>query len=342
MIYCNTCPRAHNFKAGIPCNRGSIFKMNYTTTLIFAFALFARFASCSEGDYNLVCKTDYSHVLKQFSRSARHFQDKLEEVKACLDPSVNNRAVCLNDTKISRSYQTNLLESHVKHDYLTAENVNNLHKYECNDLIWYALNKKYVKDIPLKEYNVLIESAVIETLLNSISIGIKVKTNKSEVLKKFGKFTNLMSNNFAAIKACLGDDMPVNKEKFCECISALDIDSSFELSCFLASLPEDVTSLGGPKVVDDIDLKIELNRYLNMMPKYSYDEDDPSDMILREYSSNLSNEQIDGLKNQIFIWFLIKACGGVLAVAVLVVLVAYFYKKKTATVDDEEKVDSEP
>ena len=154
----------------------------------------------------------------------------------------------------------------------------------ANDLIWYALNKSKVKDIPFWEYNVLIESAVIETCWIQFQLESKLKLIKWS-LEKFGKFTNLMSNNFAAIKACLGMICQSTK-KFCECILHFDIVSEqiIWIILFLASqLPEYVDIHGRSKVVDDIDLKIELNRYLNMMTKYSYHEDYPSDMILGEY-----------------------------------------------------------
>ena len=57
--------------------------MNYTTFLVFAFAFFAQFASCSEGDYKVACQTEYSYVLKRFNYTARLFHDHLDEVLAC-------------------------------------------------------------------------------------------------------------------------------------------------------------------------------------------------------------------------------------------------------------------
>lgn len=290
--------------------------MNYTTALVFAIVLFAQIVSC---DYNVVCKTECSYVLKKFNRNARRFQDKLDEVKACLLPSVENKIPCLSDTNIPASYMKRILDLSLKSDNLTTENVNVLHGYECSELNWDAENRKYAKDIPLKEYNVLTESDLIEALLNSISIGIKVETNKSAVLKKIIKLANLMSNNFGTIKSCLGEDIIINKTEFQQCISESHIDPDNELASALSALPEDVTSLGGPQAVDDNDLKMELNKYLNWMVTRYSGEDYPSDMIWGIHNSNLSDEQVDKLiNNQSGKWFWFKVGGGVLAVAVLV------------------------
>ena len=79
--------------------------------------------------------------------------------------------------------------------------------------------KKYAKDIPLKEYNVLTETEHIKALMDGVAIGIKVKTNKSVVLKCIGRAANLMSIHFKTIKFCLGKDTLVDQHTFTDCIS---------------------------------------------------------------------------------------------------------------------------
>ena len=315
--------------------------MNYTTALVFAISLLAQIVSCSEGNYKIVCKTEYSYVLKNFNRNARLFQEKLEEVYLCFRPSVEYLATCLSNIEIPPSYYHELLNLDVLDNKLTAENVNNLHESVCSRLNEYAGEKMYAKDIALTEYNVLTQADVIGELLNSISIGIKVKTCQSEELKYIGKFTNLISEHFDTIKACLSENSLIDKFLFCKCVSKKIIPEGDNLASLIEQLPEVVEFMGGLSVVDDIDLKIELNKYLNRMTTYSYDEDYPTDLILREYSSNLSNEQIDGLKKKCVRWFWIKIGVAVFGVAAVVGLVGYFFKKKTATVDEEEKVNYE-
>ena len=312
--------------------------MNCTSSLIFAIAVLAQIISC---DYKVVCRTEYSYVLKNFSQTAKHFQAHLGEAQACFDPSVVDIVECLTD-KILPPYSGLLLDS--ENGYCTpfkVADVNDMHQKACKILNDYAEREKYAKDIPLKEYNVLTETEHIKALMDGVAIGIKVKTNKSVVLKCIGRTANLMNKHFKTIKFCLGKDTLVDQHTFTDCISE-NVLYGDELASKLYNLPNDVHFSGGLSAVDDIDLKIELNKYLtNLSLGFNDDEDYSRDIKIKEYECTLGDEEIDKLIKECTKWYWIKVGGGVFAIAVLAGLVGYIYKKKAAFVYDEEKVDSE-
>ena len=312
--------------------------MNCTGSLVFVIAVLAQIVSC---DYKVVCRTEYSYVLKNFSQTAKHFQDHIDEAQACFDPSVDDIVECLTD-KILPPYSDLLLDS--ENGYLPPfddATVNNMHQNACKILNGYAERVKYAKDIPFKEYNVLTETEHIKALMDGVAIGIKVKTNKSVVLKCIGRTANSMSIHFQTIKSCLGKDTLVDQLAFTNCISE-NVLYGDELASKVYNLPNDINFSGGLSAVDDVDLKIELNKYLtNQSLSFNDDEDYPPDIKMKEYECTLGDEEIDKLIKECTKWYWIKVGGGVLAVVVLAGLVGYFYKKKTAAVDDEEKADSE-
>lgn len=311
--------------------------MNYTSSLVFVIAILAQIVSC---DYKVVCKTEYSYVLKNFNHTAKHFQANIDEAQACFDASIDT-VKCLTD-KILPPYSDVFLdyENNYKPPFDDAA-VNDMHQKACKILNDYAEREKYAKDIPLKDYNVLTETDHIKALMDGVSIGIKVKTNKSVVLKFVSRAAILMSDHFEIIKACLGKESLVDQPTFSKCISEKVLYGD-ELASKVYNLPNDVNFSGGLSAVDDIDLKMELNKYLtNLSRGFNDDEYYPPDIELKEYDSNLGDKKIGELIKEYSKWYWIKVGGGILAVVVLTGLVGYFYKKKTAVIDDDEKVDSE-
>ena len=171
--------------------------MNYTTTLVFAIALLAKFSSCSGVGYKVVCKTDYSYVLRQFNRTAIPFHENLAKVQRCLN-SNNNLESCLSAANILTPY-TDFFTLDPLFPYslpFKVEEVNEMHQRACNVLNKHAEKYGFVKDIPLKEYNLITESKRIKAILESISIGVKFKTNKSEVLKIMKRSYELMKTHY--------------------------------------------------------------------------------------------------------------------------------------------------
>lgn len=318
--------------------------MNYITVLVFAIALLAQFASSSVVDYKVVCKTDYSYVLREFNLIARDFQDRLSEVKKCLDSSAPDKNDCLESTNIPTMYlwfMSSLNEDGVliyRHP-LTVKTVNELHQDVCATLNETAKRYEYAKDIELKEYNVLADSEGIKSTFEALEIGIKVKTDKSVVLEYIRYIVRLMRKHFNKIKKCLDDGN--KKVSFRVCFS--NIDDNHDLSNDLNLLPLYVEELGCPKVINDTDLKILLNRCLiyNVYDLVQRFKSSKSDVILRAYDWNLRDEAISGLKEEYVLWFWIKLIGGVLGLAVLVWLIALYFRKNKSFVDDEEKVDYE-
>ena len=319
--------------------------MNYTTTLVLVACLLAQFASCSEVGYKVVCKTDYSYVLRQFNRTATLFQENLHEVERCLNNSNEDLASCFYAANILTPYSDFFFQDPncpdcSYHPPFSIKDVNDMHQRACNVLNNHAEKHSFVKDIPLNEYNVVTGSENVRALLDSLKIGIKVKTDKSEVIKMVRKSTELMATHYQDIKSCItvnGNDFDQNS--FFDCIHAID-----------NSLVEDLDPviyefrlLGEPMGIDDIAMKIMLNQCLNL--KVSRTNNDLSikpNLIKREYDWNLGDGQIDELINECTKWYWIRVCAGVLAVAVIVGLVSYFFKKKSTAVEgDEEKVNSD-
>ena len=149
---------------------------------------------------------------------------------------------------------------------------------------WMSMGKKmYAKILPLLNITCLPKQMWSENFWIQFQFGIKVKTCQSEELKYIGKFTNLIGEHFDTIKACLSENSLIDKFLFCKCVWEKSYLKVITLASLIEQLPEVVEFMGGLSVVDDIDLKIELNKYLNRMTTYSYDEDCPTDLILREW-----------------------------------------------------------
>ena len=170
-------------------------------------------------------------------------------------------------------------------------------------------------------------------------MGIKVKTDKSVVLEYIRYILRLMEKHFNKIKKCLDDGN--KKVSFRVCFR--NIDDNHDLSDDLNLLPIYVEELGCPKVINDTDLKILLNRCLiyDIYDLVERLKSSKSDVILRAYDWNLRDKAINRLKDEYVIWFWIKLIGGVLGLAVLVWLIALYFRKNKSVFDDEEKFDSE-
>lgn len=318
--------------------------MNCSTFLVFAIVLLAKFSSCSEVDYKVVCKTDYGYVLREFSLIARVFQDRLSEVKKCLDSSAPDKNDCLESTNIPNMYLwfISSLNEDVVYIYrhpLTVKTIYELHQDVCATLNETAKRYEYAKDIELKEYDVLADPEGIKTAFEALEIGIKVKTDKSVVLEHIRYIVRLMKKHFNKIKKCLDD----GNEKAILRVCFRNIDDNHDLSNDLNLLPLFAEELGCAKVINDADLKILLNRCLiyNVYDLVQRFKSSKSDVILRAYDWNLRDEAISGLKEEYVIWFWIKLIGGVLGLAVLVWLIALYFRKNKSVYDDEEKVDPE-
>ena len=319
--------------------------MNYTTTLVLATCLLAQLVSCSGGGYKVVCKTDYSYVLRQFNRTATLFQENLHEVERCLNNSNENLASCFYAANILTPYSDffcrdpNCLVCSF-HPPFSIKDVNEMHQTACNILNNHAENNGFVKDLPLNEYNVVTGSENVKALLDSLKIGIKVKTDKSEVIKMIRKSTELMTAHYQSIKTCIAvNGNFFDQNSFFDCIHAIDKSLVYDLD----PVVYEINLLGGPMGIDDIALKIMLNQCLNLIVNFTNDDlSIKPNLIKTEYDWNLEDGQIDELIKECTKWYWIRVCAGVLAVVVIVGLVAYFFKKKsTAIEDDEEKVNSD-
>ena len=91
---------------------------------------------------------------------ARDSQDRLSEVKNCLDSSAPNKNDCLESTNIPNMYLwfiSSLDEDgvYIYRHPLTVKTVNELHQDVCATLNETAKRYEYAKDIELKEYDVL-------------------------------------------------------------------------------------------------------------------------------------------------------------------------------------------
>lgn len=321
--------------------------MNFATSFALALSLLVQIAAC---EFRAVCKTEYSYVLNQFSRLASDFQIKLEEVQACLLPTVKERKACLDKTKIPHTYNMILSKKdefggYVFRSPLTAVNVNYLHQIQGRALNDVVTKKMYAKDIPLYEYDVLTHAGIIKRILEYVPIGIKVKTDKSEIIKTIRNDTLSVREHFGTIKTCIANEgASVCKNSFAACIyrNLKLYDCAKELNSLLTSLPASINLLGGPKAIDDIDLKIELNRCLNEKAHLliDFDKTMKQDLEMSEYDWCLSDKEIEELKRAKFGWHLIKMVSFIFGLTALVVLIVVYFKKRAAP-SDEEKVEIE-
>ena len=309
--------------------------MNFSTIFIFTLSLLIQITSC---EYKAVCKTEYSFVLKNFNEVAGHFQANLDKVETCLQ-SLIDRKGCLIRAKIRYPYRQYLsnCDNRLFYDYnspLSHLKVNDLHQKACSELNKHAEREKYAKDIELREYNILVDPEAIKELLSNLKIGIKVKTDKSAVLNTIKNSAILMRIHFEGIKYCLGTSNAVNQDEFIKCINNTVHQM---LPRDLNSLPQSVNELGGPKVIDNIDLKILLNKCLAakiIIPTNS--SDDKQDLIFDEYDSSLDYSVIDELKKKCIRWYWIKVICGILGVSASVILITIYLRRKPATDDEEE------
>ena len=322
------CPRDHQIKVTIPCNPEIIFKMNYTTALVFAIALLAQLVSCSKVVYKVVCETEYSYVLKHFNSTASDFQAKLCAVNACLDRLEMDRMGCLEATRIASSYHWNVLNLDSGVFSLTANNINELHQKACKALNEQAEEQKYAKDIELKEYDIFADSEGIKTLLETLQIGIKVESKQSKTLKET---TELLKKYFKDIKKTLSFEADEVDE------NVLDVIED-KLSSVLEPLSGLVVDVGGLYEIDDIDLVILLNKCLNLYAeKYLPD----SNLNLNENEESDSEDNLDSkLKVKGKKWFWVKVGAGIFAVAVLAGLVILYLRSSAVHEDKDAYVEA--
>ena len=303
--------------------------MNYTTILVFAIALLAQLGSCSEVDYKVVCKTEYSYVLKQFNSAASDFQAKLGAVNACFGPNfMIDRMDCLNNADISNLYHWNVL--HLDSDVfsLTANNINELHQKACEALNEKAEKQEYAKDIELKEYDILTDSESIKTLLETLQIGIKAESKQSKALRKT---TALLRKHFEDIKKIQkyeNDEVDEN---------ALYVIEN-ELNLVLEPLRGFLWEMGGLDQIDDIDLVILLNKCLKL---YAEKYLPGSDLNLNENGSDSEYEPNSStLEAKSAKWFWVKVGAGVFAVAVLAGLVILYLRSSAVHEDKDADIEA--
>lgn len=152
--------------------------MIFVPRILIAATLLIQLVSCS---YEVVCRTKYSHVLKQFNKIAVHFQNNLPTVENCLNYTCEDRSECfrrkfncLSDAGISTLYAIYLVYFNGENTSirlpLTVPAVNSLHREACIALNTEAKGLKYAEDIENKKYNVLTESEQISTLLETLKI----------------------------------------------------------------------------------------------------------------------------------------------------------------------------
>lgn len=311
--------------------------MNLAPSLLFAAFILVQLVSCG---YEVVCKTEYSYVLKEFNSAAEHFQENLFEVKHCLDSSFQSRSRCFDEKNISPTYSSHLLslndaqdQDYIYNSPLTNESINELHRKVCSELNKYAEREKYAKDIELREYNILVGQETIQEVLNNLKIGIKVETDKSEVLKFINQYTMLMRAYFGEIKACLGTG---NEENYFKCIiNTVDA----RLFTDLKLLPNFVNDRGGLTIIDDTDLKILLNKCLarKTIPSDKFKKD----LIFKKYDSDsdyvmIEKHKLECAKSKLS-W--VKLIGGIFGAIVAVISIAFYFTKKPVNINDEEKID---
>ena len=259
----------------------------------------------------------------------------MAQLVAC-SSEIGYKAVCKTD----RSYVLKRFHDsvHLKsYSYpLTVENVNDQYEYVCRYLNEEAEQAKYVNDIELKDYDVLTDSDEIKALLSTINIGFKIKTDKSSVIRTMRDNALAASNHFNDIKACLGTETSINHDEYKKCIKKLHLIGE---SLSGDSLSNNIVNKGGADSIDDIDLKIELNRWLNTQLSESTDTSKP-DIPLDLYDWNLSNEKLSEiikLTQLKIIFSCVKvAFISLFTFANIVVLIALYFNKKS-TGNDEEK-----
>ena len=309
--------------------------MNYITALVLTIALLAQLVSCSKATYKVVCKTEYSYVLKQFNSAASDFQTKLGAINACLDPMENDRIGCLENIKISDLYHRNVLNLDSDVFSLTAYNINELHQKACKALNEEAKDQEYAKDIEHNEYDILNDSKSIKNLLGTIEIGIKIKSGQKQS-KVLRETTMLFKRHFEDIKKILNGKADEVESKAARVISD-------NLSSIFPPLRNLIHSMGGFHQVDDIDLIIAINRCLNRFAVYVNDEEDlsDSDLNLNENEESDSDEDLDSkLKIKGKKWFWVKVGAGIFAVAVLAGLVILYLRSSAVHEDKDADIEA--
>ena len=127
----------------------------------FSCIVFAHPVSfCSGGGYKVVCKTDYSYVLRQFNCTATLFQENLHEAARCLNNSNENLGNCFYASNIWRHIRTIRTEirivPRIRAPPFSIKDVNEM-QTACNifGIILPLKTTVSSKDLPLNEYNSL-------------------------------------------------------------------------------------------------------------------------------------------------------------------------------------------
>lgn len=270
--------------------------MNLLTVL--STLLLAQVVSCSGSDgsnIRAVCRTDKGYVLDMFRSEATRFQEALPEIQRLM---INEEYPFESQAQaIEVFYKHKLFVSWVDSKVpLTDLKVSEIHSKFCDYLKILASKANYPSDIALADYDLLSASGRehIDTVLADLKIGFKIKTAKSEAIKRMKIETENIVTRFEDIRKYLlsrpGTDSGVN------------IDSDEFMKTLVKDLRTGIKNhdacLKDLKWTENI-LKIELNRYINQKIHLFVERNAhfEADLDEGEYSWELSDEDIESLKN---------------------------------------------
>ena len=287
-------------------------------------------------DYKAVCKTEYSYVLNRFHDSAHDFHSKIDKLNQCLRDGTSPTN-CGKQIGLDKVFENALSSKSFLLNDASPFEVEIVLEKVCCTLNGMAIHLEYAKDIELKEYDVLNDSADIKSILESLSFGIRISTDKSLILNDISKTIKLFSDNYDSIKQCLvsGTDT-----RLIACIDKLSLKKQ-DCKRIKSNLSELPFNIDGK---DDFRLKMELRRRFNIeVDRYEKGGDHKADIEFKEYfcDENLNEGIINVLKteHEEYVkvkWIWIKyIVGGVIILSVIVGIAVVFFKRKTAIKDEE-------
>ena len=326
----------------------------------------AAFCSVSNvnGDHKAVCKTEYSYVLKRFHDLANDFHFKIDKFEQCLREGTS-QIDCGKLVELDALFENALNREDSPLTVtapLEAKMVNQIHDIVCrslNEEAEYPLC--YAKDINLEEYEVLRNSDNIKSILESLSFDIKVSTGESLVLTAVRDVAEFMSKNYDYIKQCFAegtDDLAFNRcietiisnDQNCGSLIHLPEYYFFLSHLHRSDLPKNIDKWGDRKEIDDVCLKMELRRCLDVIAKNHTNENGhycKANIKFDEYfcDENLNENKVKALKTEYkeyVKWIWIKyIVGGVIIISVFAGIAQVYFKRKTSIKDEENMIELE-
>ena len=302
-----------------------VVRMNF----FFIVFLLVRIVSCSASPiYKAVCKTEYSFVLKHYHDTANRFQNQLWAIESCIENS-EDLELCFERLEVHPPYSNYFLfdeYSYARSIPLSVEAINEIHADACRSLNESATSDNFVKDIQLEEYDVFNNSESIKEYLNdTVKIGINIDTDNDEVLSTINRLTSLVTVHFDQIFECVTVQGLIEYGRCVKDFSEPDL-----LDC-MDNTRHFFAGFGGPRAIDELNLKIFINKWLNDKAIELGGNNNVPVLNLDDFDIGDIETSDDG-------WFWIKVGFFAFIIVILASLIALCLK--CAASNDEEKGNS--